>query len=140
MGAARTAAVATFSLLVLPQCTTEACGCTPGFIPAVVVGRVLGALDTPMQGARVRAYSSVASGCHSVDTDFGSVTTEPDGSFAIGLNAYDPRDSICVFVFARPPAGASGLTNSDTTLAVMDFSRQETLDTARVELVLHTLP
>jgi hypothetical protein len=75
-----------------------------------------------------------------MDTDFGSVTTEADGSFELGLAAARARDSVCVFVFARPPEGASGLGNSDTTMLVMDFRDGEQPDNARVDLVLHTLP
>jgi hypothetical protein len=136
----RTGAVATLALVGLSQCTTEACGCSPAFVPAVVLGRVLGGLSTPVQGARVRAYSAAGPGCHSVDTDFGNVLSGPDGSFEMGLTAYDFQDSVCVFVFARPPVGASSLKESDTTLLVMDFRAEETVDTAQVELVLHTLP
>jgi hypothetical protein len=136
----QTAAVATLALLGLSHCTTEACGCTPAFVPAVVVGQVLGGLNTPVQGARVRAYSAAGTNCHSTDTDFGSVITGPDGSFEMGLSAYDLRDSVCVFVFARPPVGASGLENSDTALLVMDFRGEQTLDSAQVELVLRNIP
>jgi hypothetical protein len=104
------------------------------------VGQVLGGLNTPVQGARVRAYSAAGTNCHSTDTDFGSVITGPDGSFEMGLSAYDLRDSVCVFVFARPPVGASGLENSDTALLVMDFRGEQTLDSAQVELVLRNIP
>ena len=133
-------AIATLALLGLSHCTTEVCGCTPALVPAVVVGRVLGGLDTPVQGAGVRAYSAAGPDCHSTDTDFGGVVTGPDGGFALGLRTYDPRDSVCVYVFARPPFGASGLGNSDTAFAVMDFRGDQVLDSAQVELVLRSMP
>ena len=136
----RTGAVATLALVGLSQCTTEACGCSPAFVPAVVLGRVLGGLSTPVQGARVRTFSAAGPGCHSLDTDFGNVLSGPGGSFEMGLTGYDLQDSVCVFVFARPPLGASGLRDSDTTLLVMDFRAEEAVDTAEVELVLHSLP
>lgn len=133
-------AAAALCLLGLSHCVTDVCGCTPAFVPAIVIGRVLGGLETPVQGAQVRAYSAAGSDCHSLDTDFGSVLTEADGRFAIGLPAFDPRDSTCVYVFARPPAGAGGLENSDTVLLVMDLGQDATPDSAQVELVLHSLP
>jgi hypothetical protein len=135
----QTTTVATLALLGLSHCTTEACGCTPALVPAVVLGRVLGGLNTPVQEARVRAFSAAGANCHSTDTGFGDVITGPDGSFEMKLSTYDPLDSVCVFVFARPPLGASGLENSDTALLVMDF-RGETLDSAQVELVLRNIP
>jgi hypothetical protein len=135
----RTATVATLAVLGLSHCTTEACGCTPAFVPAVVVGRVVRGLNTPVQGARVHAYSATGLNCHSADSDFGGVNTGPDGSFEIGLSAYDFPDSVCVFVFARPPLNASGLQNSDTALLVMDFRAEGALDSAQVELVLRNI-
>ena len=80
-------AAAALCLLGLSHCFTEACGCTPAFAPGIVVGRVLGGLETPVQGAQVRAYSAAGLNCHSLDTDFGSVLTEADGRFAMGLTA-----------------------------------------------------
>lgn len=84
-----------------------------------------------MQEARVHAYSAAADNCHSADTDFGVVNTGDDGSFRIGLRAYDFRDSVCVFAFAHPPLGALGLEDSDTALLMMDFRDIGTLDSAR---------
>ena len=136
----RTAAVVILASAGLSHCTTEPCDCVPASVPAVVVGRVLGGQSSPLQGARVRAYSTAGSGCHSIDTDFGSVDTEADGSFGMPLTTLVLLDSVCVFVFARPPVGASGLEDSDTTLLVMDFRGEGTVDSAGVELVLHSLP
>lgn len=104
------------------------------------MGRVLGGLDTPVQGARVHAYSAAGSNCHSSDRDFGGVNTGPDGSFEMGLSAHECQDSVCVFVFARPPLNASGLNSSDTALLVMDCRAEGALDSAEVELVLRNIP
>jgi hypothetical protein len=128
------------ALLALSQCSTDACGCTPAFSPAVVVGRVLGGFGTPVAEAPVRAYSAPGAGCHSADNDFGTITTGVDGTFELGLSIAHERDSVCVYLFARPPAGSGGLDNSDTALVVMDFRPADVQDSAEVELVLRQKP
>jgi hypothetical protein len=117
------------------SCTTEVCACTPAIVPAIVTGRVLDSGGAAV-GAQVRAYSAPEEGCHSLDTDFGFVVAEEDGSFLMGLASGQLRDSVCVLVFARPPIASEGVENSDTSLLVMDFRDELTPDTARVELVL----
>ena len=44
-------AAAALCLLGLSHCATDACACPPAFVPAIVVGRVLGGLETPVPGA-----------------------------------------------------------------------------------------
>ena len=136
----RAVVLSAVAMLGLSQCATEACGCTPAVAPAVIIGRVLGGFQTPVHGARVRAYSAPAAGCRSVDADFGGVLSEADGSFFMPLSTTAFQDSVCVLVFARPPFGASSLENSDTALLVMSFLGSDLDDTARVELVLRSLP
>ena len=118
------------------SCTTEVCGCTPVIVPAILAGRVLDSSGKPAAAAQVRAYSAPEAGCHSFDTDFGSVVAEGDGSFSMGLASGQPQDSVCVLVFARPSVGADWPENSDTSLLVLDFRDELAPDTARVELVL----
>jgi hypothetical protein len=52
------------------------------------------------------------------------------------LHSDTPQDGVCVLVFARSPAGADALRDSDTTLLVMGFRDELTIDSSRVELVL----
>ena len=118
------------------SCTTEVCACTPTIVPAILTGRVLDSSGTAASGAQVRAYSAPEAGCHSLDTDFGVVVAEGDGSFIMGLASGQLQDSVCVLVFAHPSVGSDGSQNSDTSLLVMDFGDELTPDSARVELVL----
>jgi hypothetical protein len=131
-------ALSGLAALVSLSCTTEACACTPTIVPAIVTGRVVDGGGTPAAAAQVRAYSAPEAGCHSLDADFGFVVAEDDGSFRMGLASGLLQDSVCVLVFARPSPGSEGLEDSDTTLLVMDFRDELTLDSARVELVLRT--
>ena len=92
-----------------------------------------------MPGALVRAYSAPAQGCHTDGvggSDYGVMPARTDGTFSMGLPGADARDSICVFVFARPPTGSDGLTVSDTTLVVLSFRYSVPQDSARVDPVL----
>ena len=118
------------------SCTTDVCGCTPAIVPAILTGRVLDSGGKAAAAAQVRAYSEPAPGCQSLDTDFGSVVAEHDGSFIMGLASGQLEDGVCVLVFARPSAGADGQENSDTSLLVLDFRDELAPDTADVELVL----
>ena len=136
----RTSALACLALLAVAQCTTEVCGCPPTLVPALVVGRVLRDGESPVEEARVHAFSAAAANCHSAETDFGVVHTADDGSFRMGLPSYEFQDSVCVFVFAHPPLGAFGLEDSDTVLLVMDFRDTGAMDSAWVELVLRAQP
>jgi hypothetical protein len=135
MGRAIVAALG-LAAFTFPGCTTDACACTPAIVPALVTGRVVDDRGTPASGAQVRAFSAPAAGCHSLDTDFGSVAAENDGEFRMGLPSGLLQDSVCVLVFARPRGRPAALGDSDTTLLVMDFRDELTLDSARVELVL----
>jgi hypothetical protein len=121
--------------LSLLQCTTDVCACPPTPATALVYGRVTSTTAEPVSGALVRAYSSPAQGCRT-DVDYGAITAHSDGSFSMALPSGVERDSICVFVFARPPTNSDGLTVSDTTLVVLDFRYGAPQDSARVDPVL----
>jgi hypothetical protein len=136
MGRIIVLALCGLAVVTASSCTTEACACTPPIVPAIVSGRVLDGAGAAAAGAQVRAYSAPDAGCHSLDTDFGFVVAEADGSFRMGLPSGQLQDSVCVLVFARPPAGSSGLETSDTILLVMDFRDALTPDSARADLSL----
>jgi hypothetical protein len=121
--------------LAFSSCTTEVCDCLPA-VSAIVTGRVLDRSGAAAAGALVLAYSASEADCHSLDTDFGLAVAEDDGGFRLGLASGQLQDSVCVLVFAQPRPGSEGLENSDTSLLVMDFRGEPTLDSARVELVL----
>ena len=123
------------AMLALSGCTTESCDCPPGIVPGLVTGHVIRAGGTPVAGAPVHAFSGVAAGCESLDTDFGLVATGADGGFRLDLASGILHEGVCVLVFARPPEGV-GLGISDTVLLVMDFRDELTQDSAQVELVL----
>jgi hypothetical protein len=106
----------------------------------MVYGRVTAPNGEPVSGAFVRAYSAPAADCHADgvggDMDYGGIPTRSNGTFRMGLAGADARDSICVFVFARPVPGTTGLTVSDTTLVRLSFRYGEELDSAHVDPVL----
>jgi hypothetical protein len=118
------------------HCATDACGCTPPRVPAVVVGRVVDGGGVAVASARVRAYSAPAPGCHAVGGELNAVTTLRDGSFRLPLASGVSSDSVCVLVFAHPPFNSNGLQYSDTALLVMDFRNEVVPDSAEVVLVL----
>ncbi len=92
-----------------------------------------------MSGALVRAYNAPGQGCHADGTgvaDYGVIPARNDGSFDMVIAGGDEQDSICVFVFARPPTDLPGLIVSDTTLVVLSFRYSEPYDSARVDPVL----
>jgi hypothetical protein len=92
-----------------------------------------------VSGALVRAYSAPAQGCDADGVgglDYGVIPARNDGSFSMGLPGAYEHDSICVFVFARPPTDSDGLTVSDTTLVVLSFRYGEPQDSTRVDPVL----
>jgi hypothetical protein len=125
--------------LTLSRCTTEVCACPPTPATAQVYGRVTSPAAEPVSGALVRAYSASAQGCHTGGvggSDYGVMPARTDGTFRMGLPGADERDSICVFVFARPPTDSDGLTVSDTTLVVLSFRYGVPQDSARVDPVL----
>jgi hypothetical protein len=126
--------------LTLARCTTEACGCPPSPATAQIYGRVTSPTAEPVPGALVRAYSAPAQDCHTDGvggSDYGVMPARTDGTFRMGLPGGDERDSICVFVFARPPTDSDGgLTVSDTTLVVLSFRYGVPQDSARVDPVL----
>jgi hypothetical protein len=122
-------------MLALSNCTTEACDCVPGIVPALVTGHVVRDEGTPVAGALVRVVSGPAVGCVSLDTDFGLAVTGGDGGFRLGLASGFLLERVCVLVFALPPEGWA-LGVSDTVLLVMDLRDAITVDSARVELVL----
>jgi hypothetical protein len=136
MGRATVSALCALATFASSSCTTEVCACSPPIVPAILTGDVLDSGGAAATGAHVRAYSGPAAGCHSLDTDFGFVVVERDGSFIMGLASGQLQDSVCVLVFARPPLGSPGPENSDTSLLVMDFRSELTADSARIELVL----
>ena len=135
MGRATVSVLAGVATLISFSCTTEVCACTPAIVPVIVTGRVLEGGGVAAAGALVRAYSAPEADCHSLDSDFGFVVSEDDGSFVIGLASAQLQDSVCVLVFAQPRPGSEDLENSDTSLLVMDFD-ELTVDSARIELVL----
>jgi hypothetical protein len=94
-----------------------------------------------MSGALIRAYSAPAQDCHADGggLDYGVIAARQDGTFSMGLAGAEARDSICVFVFARPAPDADGWTVSDTTLVMLNFRHDEPPDSARVDLVLRAL-
>lgn len=123
--------------LSMSHCATDACGCTPPRVPAVVVGRVVDQTGVAVAAARVRAYSAPAPGCHVVaGGELNAVTTRRDGSFRLPLVSGISSDSVCVLVFARPPFNTNDLQFSDTALLVMDFRDDVVIDSAEVALVL----
>jgi hypothetical protein len=125
--------------LTLSRCTTEVCACPPIPATAGVYGRVTSPTAEPVPGALVRAYSAPAQGCHTDwdgGSDYGVMPARTDGTFSMGLPGADESDSICVFVFARPPTDSDGLTVSDTTLVVLSFRYGVPQDSARVDPVL----
>ena len=124
------------TVLALSNCTTEACDCPPGIVPAIVTGLVVRDGGAPVAGAIVHAFSDVGAGCESLAIDFGLEVTGAYGGFRLGLATGILQDRVHVLVYARPPAGAA-LGISDTVLLVMDF-RELTQDSAQVELVLRT--
>ncbi len=122
-------------MLALSNCTTEACDCPPGIVPAIVTGRVARDGGAPVAGAVVGAFSGMGVGCESLETDFGLEVTGADGGFRLPLASGILQEDVCVLVFARPPEGVA-LGASDTVLVVMDFRDELTQDSAQVELVL----
>jgi len=125
--------------LAVSRCSTEVCACPPVPPTALVYGRVTAPTGEAVPGTVVRAYSAPAPGCHAdggAGQDYGVIAALDDGSFSMGLAGADARDSICVFVFARPPTNSAGLTVSDTTLVVLDFRYGAPQDSARVDPVL----
>jgi hypothetical protein len=124
------------------SCTTDVCACTPPPVVALVSGRVFRDGSTPVPVAQVSTYSAPAVGCSSLGGDLGITETDTavDGTFQLGLPSGTEQDSVCVFVFARPPVGAAGLGNSDTALVVLDFRMDGTVDSAQVDLQLRSVP
>lgn len=123
------------------SCTTEVCACTPPPVLAVVTGRVFRDGSTPVPVAPVSAYSAPAVGCAaSFDAYLSTTETAADGTYQIGLPSGTQQDGVCVFVFARPPVGAADLGNSDTSLVVLDFRMDGTVDSAQVDLQLRSVP
>jgi hypothetical protein len=134
------AVLASMAVLVASNCSTEVCACPPLIESASVGGHVMDQNSTPVPGARIRAYSAMAVGCRSLNTDFGFVLTAADGSFRMGLPTGAQQDSTCVFVFARPPLGSSDLGDSDTALVILNFRPSQAPDEARLDLVLRSNP
>jgi hypothetical protein len=125
--------------LALTQCTTEVCDCPALPVTALVHGRVTSPAAEPVAGSQVNAYSAPASGCHAdagSGFDYGSIATGADGTYSLQLVALTGGDSICVFVFAQPAPGATGLAVSDTTLVVLNFDFAGPQDSAQVNPVL----
>ena len=122
--------------LSISDCGTEVCACELVISPAFVRGTVLRDDSSPVAQAQVHAYSAPGQGCSSLDEDFGFVATLPNGSYTMGLPSSANQDDVCVFVFGRPPEGASALGDSDTVLVVLDFHQDGREDSARVNLVL----
>ena len=123
------------TILALSNCSTEACDCPPGIVPALVTGHVVRDGGTPVTGAIVRAFSAAGVDCESLDTDFGVVVTGADGGFRLALASGILKERVCVSVFASPPPEVA-LGASDTVLLVMDFRDELTVDSAQVQLVL----
>ena len=123
------------TVLALSNCTTEACDCPPGIVPAIVTGQVVRDGGAPVAGAIVSAFSDAGVGCESLDIDLGLEVTGADGRFRLPLATGFLQESVCVLVFARPPEGVA-LGVSDTVLLVMDFRDELAQDSAEVELVL----
>jgi hypothetical protein len=69
------------TILALSNCSTEACDCPPGIVPALVTGHVVREGGTPVPEAIVHALSSPAAGCESLDIDLGLEVTGADGAF-----------------------------------------------------------
>jgi hypothetical protein len=130
------------AVIALPRCATEACGCPPLMVSALVHGRVMSPTAEPVVGALVHAYSAPAAGCNADELtgyNYGFIATRADGTYSLQLAASEARDSICVFVFAQPAPGASGLIESDTALVVLDFNFAGPEDSVRVDPVLRPL-
>lgn len=130
------AVAGTFALLTLSNCDNDVCGCPPMPIPAQVTGRVTQeGNSSEVAGTVVRAYSAPGTNCTSLWEDYGNIQTSGDGSFLMFLPSMAYQENACVFVFARPPQGSSGLRNSDTVLVILDFDPSN-MDSTRVDLVL----
>jgi hypothetical protein len=128
--------------LTASGCITEGCACPPLPASAVLHGRVSTFSGQAMSGATVMAYSAPAAGCYvdsGLQLDFGGTPTSSDGNFVLGLAGPGAIDSVCVFVFARPPADSTALRTSDTTLVVLDFRFGVPQDSARVDPILKAL-
>ncbi|HEY8257290.1 MAG TPA: hypothetical protein VIG08_06500 [Gemmatimonadales bacterium] len=122
---------------LLASCSTDVCACEPVPATARITGIVTDVTGTPVANAVVSAFSDDAPGCHSIGIDFGptAATSADDGSFLMILALGTPQDSVCVFTYAQPNDGIGGLDGSDTTLVVLDFSREQP-DTATVDFTL----
>lgn len=135
MNRAMVSVLGALGLLAAGSCMTDACGCTPTSISAVVNGRVVDGAGAPVRSARVQAYSAPADGCYSLDSYLGATFAESDGRYSLGIRSGAVGDSVCVLVFADSPFGAAALGASDTSLLVMDFDEFEPGE-AQAQLVL----
>jgi len=56
----------------------------------------------------------------------------------LGVVQGGEQDSVCVFVFARPPLGMEGLRSSETAFAVLSFRYDPPPDSVRIDLRLRS--
>jgi hypothetical protein len=131
------AVLGSIAALAASNCA-DVCACPPLLESPSVIGHVMDQNSAPVPRARIRAYSAPADGCSSLDADFGFIEAAANGSFRMGLPTGAQQDRACVFVFARPPLGSSGLADSDTALLVLNFRPGEAPDTAQLDLVLRS--
>jgi hypothetical protein len=109
------------------------CACEPLPAVAIIYGRVTDAAGSPVPQAVIGAYSDIGSDCHSSQTDFGVMLSAEDGRYRMDLPQGEAEDSVCVWTFARAPAGSEVLTDSDTMLVVLDFRFGLPQDSARID-------
>ena len=117
----------------------DVCACPPTPASALVLGQVTDPTGASVSDAAVVAHSAAATGCYEAEVaDLGLITTEADGSFRLGVLQGGEQDSICVFVFARPPIGMEGLKASETALGVLSLRYDPPHDSVRIDLRLRS--
>jgi len=115
----------------------EACACPPIPYVAVAYGSVRLSSGEALPNAVVYAFSAPAVGCHAdVGSVYDTARSADDGSYALSLLSAGAQDSTCVFVYAIPPSGAPSLLTSDTTLVLVDFRSEGSVDSALVDPII----
>jgi hypothetical protein len=113
----------------------DGCGCTPTPATALVVGRVQTTTGAAVAGATVSAYIAREGNCMRQESPDGTGDTRSDGSFRVGIAAFQETDSTCVLVRVRAPLG-SGLDDAADTAVTLAFRYAQPVDSARVNATL----
>lgn len=118
---------------------TEACGCTPAPLVAVLYGQVVDGAGAPIGGALVRAQVAEA-GCVLAREDLGSASSTSTGQYRIQLIlAAFVELGHCLRATADPPSGTAWLPSTATPFSV-SFNMGTVLDSARLDLRLTGSP